>query len=59
MTSIRYKPEVYFKVRSTNCVAYTTWSVLKVINHQKIGKHWSRGVGGCDVGIQAKGLILK
>ena len=53
MTSIRYKPVVYSKIGSTYCVAYTTWSVLKVINHQKIGKHWSRGVG-----IQAKGLIF-
>ena len=33
-----------------------TSSVSKVINHEKIGKHWSRGVGGRDVGIQAKGL---
>ena len=58
MTSIRYKPLVYFNVRSTNCVAYTTWSVLKVINHEEIGKHWSRRVGGRDVGIQAKGLVF-
>ena len=58
MTSIRYKPLVYFKVRSTNCVAYMTWFVFKVKNHEKIGKHWSRGVGGRDVGIQAKGLVF-
>ena len=58
MTSIRYKHLVYFKVRSTNCVAYMTWSVLKVIYHEKIGKHWSRGVVGHDVGIQAKGLVF-
>ena len=58
VASKRYKPLVYFKVRSTNCVAYTTLSVLKVINHEKIGKHWGRGVGGRDVGIQAKGLVF-
>ena len=58
MASIRYKPLVYFKFRSRNCVAYTTWSVLKVINHEKIGKHWRRGVGGRDMGIQAKGLVF-
>ena len=32
--------------------------MLKVINHEKIGKHWSRGVGGRDVGIQEKGLVF-
>ena len=28
---------VYVTVRSINCVAYTTWLVLKVINHENIG----------------------